>query len=825
MAATEPGGNAGANALDAASRLGALRATGALDSPPEESFDRLTRLAARVLRCPVALVSLVDADRQFFKSCVGLPEPWRSRRQTALSHSFCQHAVTAGQPLVIEDARRHPLVKDNLAVRDLGVIAYAGIPLRSAGEVLGSFCAIDTEPRQWSADEVETLVALAGAVEAELELRRAAAEQRAQREQAERERSLTLALLDSSREGIYGLDGEGRCTFVNHAAARMFGEEPAALVGRDLRGVLGSELEAALNGGGLGDGAAFVCGDGRLRRRDGSSLTVAYSSSPLVRGGEVCGVVVAMSDVTERREAEKALRQANYILRAVVDGSSDAIFVKDADGRYVMMNAAGAAIVGRKVEDVVGRDDAAIFDADTAARVMAADRQILRTGESTTVEHAYTPLAGGGELTLQTSKAPYRDDAGNVVGVIGVARDVTRRKRAEDALKLAKEQAESANRSKDQFLAVLSHELRSPLSPVLALASAGESDPSAPPALREDLSMIRRNVELEVRLIDDLLDLTRIARGKLRLAPQPVDAHALLRHAVRTCPRAELVGRQLTLEAKLAAGQSFVNVDAGRFQQVLWNLLNNAIKFTPDGGRITVRTWNEPGDDPGKGPGAVLGVEVADTGIGIDAEHLPRVFDAFQQGEDGVTRRFGGLGLGLAICKALITAMGGTNGAASDGPGKGATFRITLPTCAAVAEAAGEGAAAGGVPGGAPAEARRALRILLVEDHADTSRAMSRLLTRVGHQVRTAGTVRAAVDAARAAPVDVVISDLGLPDGTGHDVIRLLRALGPLRGIALSGYGTEDDIRKSHEAGFDTHLTKPTDFGKLVETIEQLARK
>src|SRR4051812_34734442 len=418
MGVSEPGGKV----LDGASRLGALRATGALDSPPEENFDRLTRLAARLLRCPVALVSLVDADRQFFKSCVGLPEPWRSRRQTPLSHSFCQHAVTSGRPFIIEDARQHPLVRDNLAVSELGVVAYAGIPLRSAsGEVLGSFCAIDTKARQWTAEEVETLHALAGAVEAELELRRAAAEQQAQREQAQRERSLTVALLDSSRGGIYGLDTEGLCTFVNHAAARLLGEEPAALVGRDLRGVLGAELEAALNGGGLGDGAAFVCGDGQLRRRDGATSTVAYSSSPLLRDGAVAGVVVTFSDVTERREAEKALRQANYILRAVVDGSSDAIFVKDAAGKYVMMNAAGAAIVGRKIEDVIGNDDSVIFDAETAARVMAADNEILRTGQPTTVEHAYTPLAGGEELTLQTSKAPYRNDVGNVVGVIGVA--------------------------------------------------------------------------------------------------------------------------------------------------------------------------------------------------------------------------------------------------------------------------------------------------------------------------------------------------------------------------------------------------------------------
>ena len=557
-----------------------------------------------------------------------------------------------------------------------------------------------------------------------------------------------------------------------------------------------------------------------MRRRDGSVLTVAYSSSPIVCDGCTAGAVVTFSDVTERRAAERALRQTNYILQAVVDGSSDAIFVKNQGGQYVMINAAGAAIVGKTVDQIIGRDDTEMFDPVTAARVMAADREILRTGQPQTIEHAYTPL-GGGEVVLQTFKGPYRDDAGKIVGVIGIARDVTRRKRAEDELKKAKEQAEAANRAKDQFLAVLSHELRSPLAPVLSLASAWEQDPSVPPALREDLSMIRRNVELEVRLIDDLLDLTRIAKGKLRLAPMPVDAHALVRHALRTYPRADLVRRQLVLEAKLAATHSFVNVDPGRFQQVLWNLLNNAFKFTPDGGRITVRSWDAPGRR--------LAIEVADTGIGIEPQHLPRIFDAFQQGEDAVTHRFGGLGLGLAICKALMKAAGGDITAASDGPNRGAAFTLTLPTCAAPAEAgaSGDGAAGGTAESGAaggPPKTAKPLRILLVEDHLDTSRAMSRLLSRIGHHVRTAGTVRAAVDAARADAVDLVISDLGLPDGSGHDVMRQIRDIAPVRGIALSGYGSEDDIRRSRDAGFDTHLTKPTDLQKLLETIEQLSK-
>jgi two-component system CheB/CheR fusion protein len=710
---------------------------------------------------------------------------------------------------VIEDAREHPLVKDNLAIRDLGVVAYAGMPLACAsGEILGSFCVIDNEPRRWTADELDTLRTLAASVSSELELRRVALEHRTQRDRAEAERSLSTALLESSRDGIYGLDPAGRCTFINHAAARMLGYEPGELIGQDLGALIVPRAGDAPAGPG-----AFLCGDGEVRRRDGALLTVAFSSSLLVREGQASGVVVTFTDVTERRRDEQTLRRTNAILRAVVDGSRDAIFVKDAAGRYVMINGAGAAIVGRSVDDVLGRDDTEIFDAETAARIMAVDRQIISTGVPHTVEHAYMPLTGN-ELTLQTFKGPYRDDAGHVVGVIGIGRDVTRRKRAEDALTQAKEQAEKASRAKDQFLAVLSHELRSPLTPVLALASGWGHDESVPVELREDLAVIRRNVELEVRLIDDLLDMTRIAKGKLRLVAEPVNGHELLRHAVRTCPAEALERKRLTLSLEPGATDATVKADAGRLHQVLWNLLNNAVKFTPDGGRITVRTWDEPGGR--------LGIEVADTGIGIEPGVLSRIFDAFEQGAADVTDRFGGLGLGLAICRALVKAMGGEITAHSAGPGQGAAFRILLPTCAA-AEAAGvpESSRDGG--GSADCPAARPLKILLVEDHADTSQAMSRLLRRIGHQVRTAGTLRAAVDAARSDPVDLVISDLGLPDGSGHELMRLLRPFGPVRGIALSGYGTDEDVRRSHEAGFDTHLTKPTDFQRLVDTIEQLS--
>lgn len=689
------------------SRLDALRRTGVLDTPAEESFDRLAALAARLLGVPVVFMSLIDADRQFFKSCVGLPEPWNSLRQTPLSHSFCRHVVATGQALVIENAREHPLVKDNPAIHDLGVVAYAGIPLTTvAGEVLGSFSAADSRPRSWSDDDLATLRTLAASASTELQLRRVANEHRAQRDLAAREGSLA-------------------------------------------------------------------------------------------------------------RIAERALRKTSDLFRAVIDGSSDAIFVKDADGRYVMVNAAGAAMVGRSVEQIVGRDDREIFDAETAARIMAADQEVIRAGAGREVEHPYVPLGGGKTLTLQTCKSPFRDETGNIVGVLGIARDVTLRKRAEEELTKAKEQAEAANSAKDRLLAVLSHELRSPLTPVLALASAWEGDESVAADLREDLSIIRRSVALEVRLIDDLLDMTRIVRGKLRLAAEPVDTHALVRYSVRTCSMEAVARKRLKLETDLRAVRPVILADAARMQQVLWNLLDNAVKFTPDDGRITVRTWDETGD--------TLAIEVADTGIGIDPQILPRVFDAFEQGDETVTDRFGGLGLGLAICNALVKSAGGQIAAASDGLGRGSSFKLLMPTYAPAGATPDAAAPRVDRKNASPATSARPLRILLVEDSVDTSNAIRRLLSRIGHQVRTAGTLRAAVDAARAGPVDLVISDLGLPDGSGQELMEMLKPFGPVRGIALSGYGSEEDIRKSHAAGFATHLTKPTDFQTLVDTIERIS--
>lgn len=377
----------------------------------------------------------------------------------------------------------------------------------------------------------------------------------------------------------------------------------------------------------------------------------------------------------------------------------------------------------------------------------------------------------------------------------------------------ARREAEGASLAKDRFLAVLSHELRTPLTPVLVSVSAMLEDPETPQELRPFLEMTRRSIDMEARLIDDLLDVTRIAQGKLRLKRHVVDAHGLVQQAVAIC-RDEIGSQCLCLDLDLAAAAHHVEADPARLQQIFWNLLKNAVKFTPAGGTLKVRSWNQPGHEGRE----KLFVEVRDSGIGIDPEILPKIFDAFEQGEASVTRQFGGLGLGLAVSRSLAEAHGGRLTAASEGRDRGAAFTLELSTVSAPA------AESDGRPQPPPDTGSRAtLRILLTEDNEESLRVMARLLRRRGYDVTTADSVASALAEAERAPFDLLVSDIGLPDGSGLDLIRTLRARRPVPGIALSGFGMEDDLRRSLDAGFAAHLTKPIDFGTLETTIRQVA--
>jgi CheY-like chemotaxis protein len=390
---------------------------------------------------------------------------------------------------------------------------------------------------------------------------------------------------------------------------------------------------------------------------------------------------------------------------------------------------------------------------------------------------------------------PVFDERGTVTQWVGACVDIDGHKQAAAA--------------KDRFLAALSHELRTPLSPVVIALDAIAADADVPDRLHDDLAMIRRNIELETRLIDDLLDLSRVISGKLRLRDEPCSVHGLLRDALNILSP-EVQAKQVHIETQWYAMDDTVHGDPARLQQVFWNLVRNAVKFTPRGGRIRIVTSPTPDGQ--------IRVSVSDTGIGLSPDILPKVFEPFEQGDSQITRQFGGLGLGLAICKSVVDLHGGSICVHSDGPGCGAVFHVDLPLRPAPVPAEFQARESRPI-----ATAPRKSRVLLVEDHVDTSKMLQRILGRWGYDVTHAGTIGAGLQLAEQMTFDAVISDLGLPDGSGHELMQNLRRIHPdLPGIAISGYGMEEDIRRSREAGFSEHLVKPLNLKALSHAIAQL---
>src|SRR5688572_73052 len=497
-----------------------------------------------------------------------------------------------------------------------------------------------------------------------------------------------------------------------------------------------------------------------------------------------------MNDSLGQQSVDRTPLEAQAHLAAIVASSDDAIVSKTLDGVVTSWNEGARRIFGYAAEEIVGRPITVIIPKerlDEEPRILAR----LRAGER--VDHFETvrQTKDGRLIDVSVTISPVRDSTGRIVGASKIARDITMQRQVQRELIAAKEAAESASRAKDHFLSVLSHELRTPLTPVLAAMSFLETRAhELPEEMRDQIGMVRRNVETEARLVDDLLDVTRISRGKVRLHFESVDLHEALRSAVGMW-QAEFAAKELKVTLMPRATRHHVWADPGRLQQVFLNLLSNAVKFTPDGGTIVVRTSDLRPRAGSDGVGEDdetdnwVRVQVIDTGMGIEAGLLERLFRPFEQGER--TGGFAGLGLGLSIARSLTEMHGGTIAADSKGPGRGATFTVDLATMQPAeqpAAASGEAPAPGSPesPAGAPC------RILLVEDHVDTRVVMERLLRNCGFQVSSAGTVAEALSMADRQEFDVLISDIGLPDGSGTEVIRHLRQRRPIRGIALSGY-------------------------------------
>jgi PAS domain S-box-containing protein len=516
-------------------------------------------------------------------------------------------------------------------------------------------------------------------------------------------------------------------------------------------------------------------------------------------------------DVALREASTRSLelQQQKDLLSVTLASIGDCVLVTDNEGRITFMNPVAEEITGWKWNEAIGRPTTEVFrilNEHTRAPVESPVDKVLREGVIVGLaNHTLLIRKDGTEIPIDDSGAPIRDNRGGIRGVVLVFRDFTPHKKARQELLAARDAAETANKAKDQFLAMLSHELRTPLTPVLATLNLWEASEEIPPALRADVEMLRRSVELEARIIDDLLDLTRIARGLLSFSPENTDVHSLIEFLVGLS-QSELQNKVLKLALKLDAPRHHVHTDAARLQQVLWNVLRNAIKFTDQSGAITITTSNDAHDR--------LDITFHDTGIGMTPDTLSKLFIPFEQADPTKNRHYGGLGLGMAISNALVDLLDGEIRAESPGLGLGSTFTITFPTV--------DPAANGSEPAIAPRKSQDKVRLLLVEDHVDTARALARLLESRGFTTEIAPSVATALEAIEREEFDLYLCDLGLPDGTGIDLIRKIRETRKTPAIALTGFGMQEDVDRAQKAGFDAHLTKPVNLQKLEATMWRL---
>ena len=558
--------------------------------------------------------------------------------------------------------------------------------------------------------------------------------------------------------------------------------------------------------------------------------------------GKTNKVMGALFRQLEERNTE--INRERDFIAAVLETAGSVVAVLEPDGRIVRFNAACERIVGATSIEAAGRNFIEEFiDLDERVCLNECIERILAGEHPVECEYGLSTPNGERRVIAWSNTAIYSEGAARFIICTGVditerkiaeneirvlntdleqrverrteqleaanqelRQEIAERRRAQRELEIAKETAEAANSAKDQFLAVLSHELRTPLTPVLASIEVLQDDPTLTESARERFQTIRRNVELEAQLIDDLLDLTRIAKGKLQLSFELIDAHVMLNDVLAICD-ANIREKNLIIDVDLAAGRHWIRADSARLKQVFWNLVKNAIKFTPEGGRIRIASRQIDG-------GRIV-LEVSDTGIGIQADAIEKIFVAFEQASHDITRLFGGLGLGLSISKALVEAHGGEISARSLGDGKGATFSVTLP---AVSEPKVQRPAAEPI---AHASERSGVRVLIVEDHRETNLVMKMFLERQGYTVSSARTVTEAMTLACETNFDVIISDISLPDGSGLDLMRDLREIKPVIGIALSGFGMESDINRSIEAGFIEHLVKPVGVRALQAAIDR----
>ena len=550
----------------------------------------------------------------------------------------------------------------------------------------------------------------------------------------------------------------------------------------------------------LAKGGPYRC-EYRVRHRDGGVRWVeANGRVERDEAGRAVRFPGVLLDIEDRRRTEAERDRAAVLLRGFVEAVPGVVYAKDLEGRLILANRGTAELLGCAPEAFIGRTDRELLaDAAQAEAVMDADRRVMTSGVSEHLEER-VHRADGTEAIWWSTKAPMRDGDGVVVGLIGSSVDITDRKRAEEALR-------QADRRKDEFLAMLAHELRNPLAPISTAAHMLRLAGAPSPGVARASEIIGRQVGHLTRLVDDLLDVSRVTRGLVELDLAPVDVRAVVSAAAEQA-RPLIQARGHELRMALGAGRFTVDGDFHRLVQVVANLLNNAAKYTPPGGVVEVRL----GPD-----GDRVAIEVVDNGIGIEPGLLPHVFDLFTQAERTPDRAQGGLGIGLALVRSMVQLHHGEVDATSAGLGRGSTFVVRIPRRASDAPST---PALETTP---TAASRR--RVLVVDDNEDAAGTLADVLQLVGHQVGVAHGAHAALAlAGKGERWDTYILDIGLPEMTGYELGRRLRALpggASATLIALTGYGQPDDRAVAKAAGFDHHLVKPADVARLVAILDR----
>jgi PAS domain S-box-containing protein len=626
------------------------------------------------------------------------------------------------------------------------------------------------------------------------------------------QQELFRVTLASIGDAVIATDTEGRITFMNPVAQAVTGwtlEEATGaslssvfqIVNEETRGTVENPATRALREGviiGLANHTVLIAKDGKERPIDDSAAPIRGTK------GGVAGVVLVFRDVTERRKAERALQESEERFRLLVDSTQDyAIFMLDPKGNVASWNTGAERIKGYCAEEIIGKYFSCFYPRE--AVLSGWPEKELKTAATAGrfEDEGWRLRKDGSQFWANIIITAVRDEEGRLKGFSKITRDLTHRRQLEQA-KIQAEVMSELNRRKDEFLAMLSHEIRNPLTPIVNAVRLLRHDKFDDPVQQQATMMIERQVGHLTRLVDELLEVSRITTGTMRLQQEAIDLRGVVDRALEAV-RPATSQRQLDISVELPSEPVWVHADPTRMEQVAVNLLTNAGKYSSERGRIWV-SLKQAGDQ------AFL--RVRDAGIGIAPELLPRVFELFTQAEKSLDRSEGGLGVGLAVVQKVVEMHGGSVDAFSAGLGHGSEFVVRLPL---VSPPTGEPIA--------PSHSERvveSLRVLVIDDNEDAADSMAILLKQPGHEVRTAYSGTTALEAALSFRPDVILLDLGLPEIDGYEVARRLRQdpdLRKARIIAVSGYGQETDFQRSQQAGFDDHLVKPVDPEKLLQVV------